>query len=157
MINKYLKHCSSIIINIIYLTLSFYRIPKDLADMIKIARTIRTIDDVVKMQYVFYWRKDKFFDWKPWVITMFTRNLMDDCDGAATLGKWLLKKAGIKSRCYRVFNRTNRHLIVISNNRKYMISNSEVFTLRGVEDWKKEALRLASGQTGKNYTGIEKF
>ena len=59
------------------------------------------VEDTTHVEYymnLFKWKEDKPWDWTPWVITICARKLEDDCDGAATLGRWLLSKINIDSR-----------------------------------------------------------
>lgn len=74
----------------------------------------------------FSWTKDNFKDWTPWVITIINENLEDDCDGAAKLGKWLLKHADIESKILHLRGEKSGHAVCLSKDKTILISNSYI-------------------------------
>ena len=87
----------------------------------------------------FQWRPDEFTDWTPWVITLFAEMLKDDCDGAATMGKWAFGKIGIKARLLNLFGHGDGHCICVTNDNRFMVSNNDLVTLDPA-NWKEDIL-----------------
>lgn len=111
---------------------------------------LETLNDVRELMSRFKWVPDSYFDWRPWVVTMVNRDLRDDCDGAAVLGKWALKKIGIKARIVELWNTEQRtgHAICMSNDNRIMISNENVKIFPG-NNWKKQAMEFHNNAFNK--------
>lgn len=146
-IRKYVMILFSFFINCLYWMRNFKHIVKTYKKMKKIK--FKTIQDVEKLMSDFYWKADSIFDWSPWVITLIHKNLHDDCDGAANLGKWALQKIGIKSKIYHLWGKHKNtgkwvgHAICVSekvSNTRIMVSNECVEILSG-NDWKNKVLK----------------
>jgi hypothetical protein len=92
------------------------------------------VDDVANLMGGFQWRRERI-DWVPWIETIFARNYQDDCDGAAVLGQWALKKIGIRSRPVHLWTSGSAegHDVCVSEDGKILISNSDLVRLDG--DW----------------------
>jgi len=105
------------------------------------AYEFETINDVETFMGLFKWRKDELIDWTPWVITLFHRALSDDCDGAATMGKWAFGKIGIKAKVINLWGNGLGHAICVTDDHRFMISNNDVATLNP-ENWKENVLRF---------------
>ena len=69
---------------------------------------------------------------------MFGKKYKDDCDGAAILGIWALKKYTCAARIIELFNiQTNKgHMICVSKDNRLMISNNFVVKM-GDNEWKQ--------------------
>jgi hypothetical protein len=116
------------------------------------ATKIRRIRDMLKL---FSWRSD-FLDWYPTIETLIASRFRDDCDGAAVYGGFLLSCIGIKSRRVKLiatcgtwkFWKWYGHIIQVSNDNKYFISNNDLVEIKlgfnstdfeqdvDVKDWK---------------------
>jgi hypothetical protein len=121
----------SIIYNTIYWIFHIHQLKEVHSIMISEQKRLRTKEDVRFIMRSFTWTSDGFIDWQPWIITMFNRQLKDDCDGAATLGKWALGKIGIPSRIVRLWKRgaVSGHSVCVSNDNTIMISNNDFVKL----------------------------
>ena len=103
----------------------------------------KTLDDIRRELKAFHWTADKYFDYFPWVRTLAASGFRDDCDGAAVYGGFLLSCIGIKSRRVKLIatNDTWRfwqwygHIIQVSNDNKYFISNNDLVEITG--EWKQ--------------------
>jgi hypothetical protein len=107
---------------------------------------LNEMEDVVELMRRFEWKKDFFIDWRPWVITIINRKLKDDCDGAAVLGRWALKKIGFEADIFELWDRDAKigHAVCITKNKGIMISNESV-VLMNSDDWRGDVLRYHDG------------
>lgn len=145
----------STVINIIYLIMHMKSIISAITKMKVFKSTlIKSLTEVELVQSKFEWVKDKPIDWRPWSIVMFMKDFKDDCDGAAVLGRWLLKQIGIKSSFYRLYSKDSAHLVTVSYGKRILISNSQVFELKK-GDWENQVLDICSEQTGTDYIDID--
>lgn len=90
----------SFIINFIYWCFHIFQLKKTIIKKQSLLFKVKKISDIQNIMKDFKWRKDNITDWTPWVLTIINNNLKDDCNGAATLGKFLLKFINIKSKIY---------------------------------------------------------
>ena len=154
---KYIRLIWDIIINVMFLLKNKGLISTALMTLKATKDSIETFDDVKDLQSQFEWVEDKVVDWRPFILAMFMKDLKDDCDGAATLGKWLLKQIGIKSNFYRLSKSISEgHFIVISKDKKIIISNARIYEISG-ENWEEETIKICSKQTGVEFTKLTKF
>lgn len=124
----------SFVINCLYWCILFWRIgfvqrtrySDDL--YLRAGTKQKSLDRVRVLLIKFKWTKDRMGDWTPWIATLYARSYRDDCDGAATFGKWALNIIGIDSRLAELYNsKTNEgHMICISNDNLIIISNNDV-------------------------------
>ncbi len=96
----------------------------------ELAKKTKTLANVRSTMKKFKWKKDSFKDWKPWVITIINNELTDDCDGAAVLGKWLLKQIGTSSRIIHLRGPNAGHAVTITKDNALMISNHQVIDIK---------------------------
>jgi len=131
----------SFIINSLYWLFHIHQLKKVLViKKNKLRSSVHSIKDVKKIMSNFKWTKDNFKDWTPWLITIINRDLKDDCDGAAILGKWLLKQINIKSSIYYLYGKNCGHAICISSDKSLFISNHQVLYLTKI-NWKHKILK----------------
>jgi len=100
----------------------------------------------------FVWMKDKEGDWSPWPITIVARGLKDDCDGAAVLAKWHLKKNGFSSRIIHLFSEDMKvgHDICMVEGESFFVSNESIIEINNPQNWKESLFR----SFGYQYTHI---
>lgn len=127
-IHKYSMIVVSLIYNIIYWCFNWNKWETTVNVVEETGKKIKTVEDVTRFMGSFRWRNDGLLDWQPWVETAFARDFVDDCDGAAVLGKWALGNAGIDSKIVRLWKTGNRygHTVCISNDHRIVISNNDV-------------------------------
>lgn len=156
-IYKYIRLVWDIIINIMFLLKHKSEISSALITLKETKESVKDFNDVKEIQSRFEWTEDKTVDWRPCILVMFMKDLKDDCDGAATLGKWLLKQIGVKSDFYRLSKSISEgHFIVISKDKTKVISNSTIYEI-SPENWEETTISLCSKQTGVAYTKLTKF
>lgn len=154
-INGCIKFIFSFMANIIFWIFNFYKIRKAIKLKNEYKKSIRTITNVRAALKKFTWTKDKLFDWRPWSITMFARDFKDDCDGAASFGKFLLKCIKMKSSFYRLTTEGAGHLVTVSDNKKYLISNNRIYEIMP-NDWENNVRKRCYKQTGVKFEKIVK-
>lgn len=125
----------SFIINILYWLFHLHLLKENLKLKKSLLSDIKTIDDVKTGIELFVYTSDKFKDWTPWVVTFFAREKHGDCDDAAVYGKFLFKCAGISSSLWSLRGKTG-HMVCVSKDEKYMISNNQLIELDGVSPLK---------------------
>lgn len=94
-------------------------------------KNIKNLDDVREFMSKYDWTKEDI-DWKPWVITVLHKDLKDDCDGAANLGKALLVNIGVPASIYHLKNNSG-HAIAVSKNKKFIISNNNLVKIKKIK------------------------
>lgn len=134
---------------------------------------VKSIEDVQRKLSVSEWKADKYLDWFPWVHTIFAECFIDDCDGAAVYGKFLLSCLKIKSRRVKLIEPTDSwkfwdwtyHIIQVSNDKRYFASNGELVNITIgldtehfeadtiVTNW-KQFIRLYFLEGGDNYKWV---
>ena len=126
----------SFIVNIIYWIFNFNKLNKTLNDKKILKISIKNINDLKYIMSKFQWTRDKYWDWIPWIITIINKDYREDCDGAATLAKWLYKQLYIDADLV-ILGRYNlrNHMICIRKDRKQFVSNNEVIDIPEGEDW----------------------
>lgn len=124
----------SFIINVLYWIPRLNRLPK-YSGMLKEMQAM----SLPKVMSEFIWTKDKLKDWRPWPITIIARDLKDDCDGAAIMAQWWQKKHGIPSRFVYLYSITSSHVICVSNDNTWAVSNQEIIKL-DPNNWKIDIL-----------------
>ena len=139
------KYFISNIINLLYWIIHFYQLPKAIKEKKELSKNIFSIIKVERIINKFVWKKDSI-DWYPWIITIINKKLTDDCDGAAILGQWLLKQINIKADIYHLRGEDSGHMICISADKKYMVTNNEFIYLSGISNWKEEVFELFKGK-----------
>lgn len=106
---------------------------------------INSIYDVRGYLKNFEWHEDRRIDWFPWEKTVFASRFHGDCDDAAVYGKFLLNCIGIKSRRVKLISINFNiwkfwgyyyHIIQVSNDNKYMVSNGELMEITS-SNWKE--------------------
>ncbi len=129
-IYTYIQLAASIIENIYYWAKNIKDLKKVLVLKKDLAKTIKTIVDVNEVISTYRWKKAKR-KWIPWVTTLIHKNFRCSCEGAAFFGKWLFTQIGMKSDIYRLSGEnTAFHLICITRDKKYMISNHLLINLK---------------------------
>ncbi len=116
----------SFIVNFLYWTFHIFHFKKAIKEKSNLKSKTINIRNIQSIMTDFEWKRDSLKDWAPWVITILDRNLQDDCDGAAVLGKFLLKSINIKSKIYHLVGKKGGHAVCISNDKKILISNNQV-------------------------------
>jgi hypothetical protein len=76
-------------------------------------KNLHTIEDVRQLQKQFRYVAEPT-DWVPTIEVLFARDLTDDCDGAAVLGRWSLAQIGMESRIVKLYG-NGIHAVCISN------------------------------------------
>ena len=121
----------SFVANSIYWTVHpyLYRWAKGYMDFE--ADKLKTFNDVQTFQSRFKYTADKWFDWRPWVITFFARDMFGDCDDASIAGQWALQQIGVESHILSLRDSTGEHdghAICVSNDNEttIMISNDRI-------------------------------
>lgn len=125
------KTVLSTLVNSVYWVFHIHQLKKTLVEKKELKTNIKTLLDVGIEITKFTWSEDKpkFIDWNPWIITFINRNKKDDCDGAAVYGKWLFKCVGFKASLYRLISSKSAHIIAITEDKKYMISNNVIMNI----------------------------
>lgn len=136
----------SFIINMLYWSIHFPSYSKANRQKREITSTVQNIGNVREVMSKFNWTKDKFFDWKPWVITIIDNQFKDDCDGAAVLGKLLLSLINIDSNLVTLYGDDGGHMVCVSKNGAIMISNNNVVLFSNTFNWKQEVLDHFEGK-----------
>ena len=131
LINKTIYPLYSFLINSLYWLFHLSDLKSAKKEKEYCKKTITDIKDIENFLSKFTWTKDNYIDWTPWIITIFDRHLKDDCDGAATLGKWLYKCIGIESNMAVLYKDIpgTAHMVCIRKDKTEMISNSHIITL----------------------------
>ena len=113
-------------------------------EMNKLCDSLDNINDVSIYMSMFSWRKDSWRDWTPWVLTIINKELIDDCDGAAVLGKFCLECIGVKARIVHLVDTKGwrGHAICVSMDNKYLITNNHTIILSTKGDWKEDVLEF---------------
>lgn len=139
------KIISSFLFNVVYWIFNI----NDLKKTIKKKRKIQpnNINELVNFINKFKWTKEKF-DWQPWIITILHRRYQDDCDGAAKLGKWLLKKISINSDYYLLYGNGNYHMITVSKEKYIVISNNNLIKT-SPEKWFMDSQKYTKNKYNK--------
>lgn len=106
--------------------------------------SVKNVKDISKIMMNFKWTSDLIMDWNPWVITIIDKELQDDCDGAAVLGKWLFEKIGMKSKIRYLFN-DGGHAVCITDDHTIMITNHRTVKLNP-NSWKWDVLNEFGGR-----------
>ena len=105
----------------------------------------------------FQWTEDKPTDWKPWVITILARKLKDDCDGAATLGKYLFDQGGRPASLFLLKGPDGNHMVAVTDDSNFMVSNANVVKLHDVIGPYQEPYQKVLGYHNGKYTSIQKW
>jgi len=89
------------------------------------------LSHAVRIMKKFKWRQDNYGDWVPWIITILNEEYTDDCDGAAKLAKYMLKKLGLHAKILhlRNFETNNGHAVCHLPKHNLLFSNSDVIRL----------------------------
>lgn len=102
---------------------------------------IESIDDTKHFMGNFKWQSERF-DWTPWVITAvhkYMAGTYDDCDGAAVLWKYLFEVCGHKANIWHLRGDSG-HAVAVTENGRYMGTNSILYEFRDTDIWKEELL-----------------
>lgn len=129
---KLLNPVWSFLINCIFWILHPHKIKWALECKKHSANRVKNIKDLKTEMSLFEWQKDRFKDWRPWIITFFALGLKDDCDGASVLGRFLCKQIGIKGKIYHLRGKSG-HAIFVSNDLGYMVTNNRVLTGKWID------------------------
>ena len=115
-----------------------YRLPGAIRSMSEFPEKV---SDIIVYMTGFEYKKDSFRDWSPWVITAIARKF-DDCDGAAEVWNWAMRRAGYGGKVVFLDDRNSKsgHAVYVtqpydidgvgmvrfvgSNSRSYQISDS---------------------------------
>ena len=146
--NNFLRPIWSFIINFLYWIIRPHRVCTTIKRRNLIAKSIHSLSDIKTLMSKCRYKKDKTKDWLPWIITLVDRDFEDDCDGAAILGRWAFKQIGVKSDLVSLYGKNSGHMICVSKDRKYIISNNYIFNLI-TNNWKKETLDIFKGKYNK--------
>ena len=122
----------SLLRNVLYWLIFFWKAPATLKEKKHIKAGLGSLSQVRSLLGRFVWIRDKGGDWTPWVSTIISRGLCDDCDGAAILGIWALKQVGIKARRIGLYNSIDRkkgHAVCLAKDNSVMISNNDLVLL----------------------------
>jgi len=115
----------------------------------ELRKVVKTLSDLDRELVCFSWRKDRWFDWVPWISVFLYRSGRDDCDGAATFTCWLAKLVGLTARKVTVISKKffagNHAVALISET--YLYSNGVCVIskwnpldkyVKGGNEWKQE-------------------
>ena len=89
--------------NIFYFITHFWKYFKARKEKKKIGNKNFTLDELNVFLKTMFTYTSEGWDWRPWVITLFMRNLHDDCDGVAAFIKWKTKRLGWKPEFWSLF------------------------------------------------------
>ena len=130
-LNKTIYPVYSLIINSFYWLFNINDLNHTLEEKARMKDGIKTEKDISNILTRFIWKKDSLIDWTPWIITIIHQNFKDDCDGAATLGKWLYKCIGVKSNLVVLYKdiKSDAHLVCVRKDKTEMISNNVLVKL----------------------------
>lgn len=97
---------------------------------------VKSLADVKSWMHKFTWTKESG-DWRPWIMTMLSRGMKDDCDGAAAFAKFLFNRMGHKADTLGLWRSNSRtgHDVCWCYDLGVLVSNNEVITYKG-DDWK---------------------
>ncbi len=143
-VSKWLYLTYSFGINCLYWLTHFKEYKRAKRELWYIIESVKTVEHVSGFMNSYKWVHDKFIDWKPWVITVVARKLMDDCDGAATLGKHLFNNIGRGADLYVLDGNKGRHMIAVTFDGQYIVSNNIVLKTHGY--WVDYVMNHFSGQ-----------
>ena len=136
----------SFVINTAYWIKHIHQLSDARKKKVELIENIKTIRDVGRVMTQFVWRRDPYYDWTPWVITIVNEKYADDCDGASVLGKFLLKNIGMKSRILHLRKKGSRigHAVCLSCDNKVLVTNNHVIIFneetRDINDWRFNVL-----------------
>lgn len=116
---------------------------KDVFTKKKLLLTIDTIENIMSM---FKWTSDNYKDWIPWIITIVDNDIVDDCDGAATLAHWWCTKKKINSKIVYLYSADYKlgHAVCVIDYMK-VVSNSQVSNLNS-SDWRQDLLLMFNNE-----------
>ena len=110
----------------------------DINEVRKIKADIKYLS-IESLMERFVWIEDVGGDWTPWIMTIIRQSFSDDCDGAAALARWWLKKHGIEAEILNLYSATEGHTVCVTKNRETMVTNERVVMLHP-DNWKIEVL-----------------
>lgn len=99
----------------------------------------------------FIWDKDNLKDWHKWVCVLIAHNFTGDCEDAALLAMFWLRKHNIKADLFFMYDSKFKegHAVCVTKDRETMVTNERVVNLNPT-CWEKEMLEYF----GNKYTVI---
>lgn len=132
----------SAFINILYIIRYFYKIPAAIKDMNVTRKNlwwhfyhppisgVKNLDNYAAAQCLraFAFKRDLFYDWYPWTITLFIRKA-DDCDGLSRAMKWAWKQLGVPSSIYILIGERESHAVCVRDDHKAFATNGQIIEI----------------------------